>query len=224
MWILTVDQQSSRQVGDRVPHLLAALAAADSPLAVAAPGAVVLPFERTVGDEVQAVLADPGLTVEVALHLVRLGGWSVGIGAGRVDAPLPSSSREASGSAFVHAREAVEAAKSRARGVPLAVRGDGAEVAAEAEGVLALLGAVVARRTPAGWSVVDRMATPAGGGAPRQEDVAAALGISQQAVSERLRTALWAEEVAARPAAARLLRLAAGPGHDGSVDEPEGDA
>jgi hypothetical protein len=54
--------------------------------------------------------------------------------------------------------------------------------------------------------------------------VAAALGISQQAVSERLRTALWAEEVAARPAAARLLRLAAGPGHDGSVDEPEGDA
>lgn len=224
MWTLTVDQQSSREVGDRVPDLLAALAAGGSPLAAAAPGAVVLPFERTVGDEVQAVLADPELAVAVALHLVRLGGWSVGIGAGRVDAPLPASSREASGSAFIHAREAVEAAKSRARAVPLAVRGDGARAAAEAEGVLALLGAVVARRTPAGWSVVDRVAARAPGAAPRQEDVAAALGISQQAVSERLRTALWAEELAARPAAARLLRLAASPGHDGSVDDREGDA
>jgi len=42
-----------------------------------------------------------------------------------------------------------------------------------------------------------------------QEEVAARLGITQQAVSQRLRTALWSEELAARPAAARLLSLAA---------------
>jgi len=224
MWTMTVDQEGSRVVGDRVAALLSDLDAPASPLATAPAGAVVLPFERTVGDEVQAVLADPELVVAVALHLVRLGGWSVGIGAGGVDAPLPASSREASGTAFIHAREAVETAKSRARGVPLAVRGDRPEAAAEAEGVLALLGAVVARRTPAGWSVVDGMTPRSGAGAPRQEDVAAALGISQQAVSERLRTALWAEELAARPAAARLLRLARDPGDDGAADDREGRA
>ena len=44
----------------------------------------------------------------------------------------------------------------------------------------------------------------------RQEDVAETLGITQQAVSQRLRTALWAEEVAARPLLARLLVAAGG--------------
>ncbi|NHT16223.1 hypothetical protein [Cellulomonas sp. IC4_254] len=223
MWTLTVDQEGSRRVGDRVDALLADLATA-SPLAGSGPGAVVLPFERTVGDEVQAVLADADLVVAVALHLVRTGGWSVGIGAGVVDTPLPSTSRAGSGSAFIHAREAVEAAKSRLRSVPLAVRGPRADLAAEAEGVLTLLGSVVARRTAAGWTVVDRLTPRPGGPAARQEDVAAALGISQQAVSARLRAALWAEEVAARPAAARLLRLAGGHGHDGSADDREGRA
>lgn len=214
MWTMTVDQEGSRRVGDRVDALLAGLGTA-SPLVGAAPGAVVLPFERTVGDEVQAVLADADLVVALALHLVRAGGWSIGIGAGTVDTPLPPSSRAGSGSAFVHAREAVEAAKSRLRSVPLAVRGPRADAAAEAEGVLTLLGAVVSRRSAGGWAVVDRLAAAP---AARQEDVAAALGISQQAVSARLRTALWAEEVAARPAAARLLRLAGGPGDDGRAD------
>ncbi|TKR23447.1 hypothetical protein FA014_11155 [Cellulomonas hominis] len=163
MWTLTVDQEGSRRVGDRVEALLEGLATA-SPLVGAAPGAVVLPFERTVGDEVQAVLADADLVVALALHLVRTGGWSIGIGAGVVDTPLPASSRAGSGTAFIHAREAVEAAKSRLRSVPLAVRGPDPDLAAEAEGVLTLLGSVVARRTAAGWSVVDRLA---GGGCAR---------------------------------------------------------
>lgn len=223
MWTLTVDQEGSRRVGDRVEALLADLAEA-SPLVGADAGAVVLPFERTVGDEVQGVLADADLVVAVALHLVRIGGWSIGIGAGSVDTPLPTSSRAGSGSAFIHARDAVEAAKSRLRSVPLAVRGPRPDVAAEAEGVLTLLGSVVARRTTAGWDVVDRLTGVAGQAGARQEDVAAAIGISQQAVSSRLRTALWAEEVAARPAAARLLRLVGGGGHDGHPDDEGDDA
>lgn len=225
MWTLTVDQVGSRRVGDRVDALLAGLAA-DSPLVTAAPGAVLLPFERTVGDEVQAVIADAGLVVDLALHLVRIGGWSIGIGAGRVDTPLPPSSRAGSGSAFIHARAAVEAAKSRLRSIPLAVRGPRADLAAEAEGVLVLLGSVIDRRTEAGWAVIDRMSAATGEPGARQQDIAAALGISQQAVSARLRAALWAEEVAARPAAARLLRLAAGDRHDGPRDDEghEGEA
>ncbi|HEX7805027.1 MAG TPA: hypothetical protein VF413_02585 [Cellulomonas sp.] len=205
MWVMTIDQQGSQVVGDRVDAFLAEIA----PYVAAAAGGtgVVRPFERTVGDEVQAVIADAAVVVDVALHVLRLGGWSVGIGGGEVDEPLPTSARAGSGSAFVLARAAVEAAKSRVRVVPLAVRGTDPDAAAEAEGVLMLIGASAARRTAAGWAVID--ALTAGGPGLRQEDVATGLGITQQAVSQRLRTALWSEELAARPAAARLLSLAA---------------
>ncbi|HEX5332758.1 MAG TPA: hypothetical protein VFW79_08945 [Cellulomonas sp.] len=213
MWVMTVDQQGSQVVGDRVDAFLTEIAPY-----IASPerrAGVVRPFERTVGDEVQAVFADTALVVELTLHVLRLGGWSVGIGGGEVDEPLPESARAGSGSAFVLARAAVEAAKSRMRVVPLAVRGTDPDAAAEAEGVLMLLGASAARRTAAGWAVID--ALTAGDPGLRQEDVAARLGITQQAVSQRLRTALWSEELAARPAAARLLSLAAGTGEDRDV-------
>ena len=203
MFVLTIDQRGSRTGTDRVPELLADLA--DVP--------VVRGFERTVGDEVQGVLDDPGVVVDTALRVLRDGGWSVGIGAGAVDEPLPASPREGAGPAFVLAREAVEAAKSRQRPVPLAVRGADPQAAADADGVLVLLGALTVRRTPAGWAAVDALrarGATARDDAPAQDVVATALGVTQQAVSQRLRTALWAEEVAVRPAAARLLTRAAG--------------
>ncbi|WP_342781344.1 hypothetical protein [Actinotalea subterranea] len=212
---MTIDQQGSRQVGDRVEDLLREVAPVTR--------GVVRPFERTVGDEVQAVLDDPRAVVDLALQVLRLGGWSIGIGAGRVDVPLPDSVRAAQGPAFIHAREAVEAAKSRVRPVPLAVRGADAALAAEAEAVLVLLGATAARRSPAGWDAVDALlgCRSGGGHEQRQEDVAARLGITQQAVSQRLRTALWAEEEAARPAAARLLSLAGDLGEDAGREQPQ---
>lgn len=196
MWVVTADQRGSRVVGERVAELLAGLPRV---------AGVVRPAERTVGDEVQAVLDDAHGTVDLALHLLRGGGWSVGIGAGTVDEPLPASSRAASGEAFILAREAVEAAKSRHRSVPLAVRGADRAAAADAEAVLTLVAAVAARRSSAGWEVADLAAAGEG-----QAATARRLGISVQAVSQRLRTALWAEETAARPAAARLLVAAAG--------------
>lgn len=198
MFVLTVDQQGSTHRGDRVAELLTHLEAAG--LTAPAPG-FRRGFERTVGDEVQAVLDDAERTVDVALALIRRGGWSVGIGVGPVHEPLPRSSREASGPAFVHARAAVERAKAKGSAVPLAVAGEHPERASEAEALLRLLGAVVERRTTAGWAAVDRLAA----GARTQKDVAKALDISEQAVSQRLRTALWAEESATRPLAARLL-------------------
>ncbi len=184
-------------MGDRVDALLRELA----PLS--GRDGVVRAFERTVGDEVQAVLRDAGLVVDVALQLLRTGGWSVGIGAGPVHEPLPASARAGSGQAFVLARTAVERAKSRTRPVALAVEGVVPERARDAESVLTLLGAVLARRSPAGWAVVDALGTL--GQEATQDAVAAHLGVTQQAVSQRLRAAMWAEEVAARPVAARLL-------------------
>jgi hypothetical protein len=205
MLVLTVDQQGSRRVGDRVDDVLAGL---DAWRAV--PG-VVRPFERTVGDEVQAVLEDPAAAVDIALALLRWGGWSVGIGAGAVEEPLPASARAGAGPAFVLARSAVERAKSRSRPVPLAVDGADPVAAADAEAVLTLLGVLTERRTDGGWEVVDAVA----GGGTTQDRVAEQLGITQQAVSQRLRTALWTEEQAARPTAARLLRRAEGPPAEG---------
>lgn len=200
MIVLTVDQRGSRRDGDRVDELLAALAKRP-----AVPG-VVRTFERTVGDEVQAVLDDATSAVDLTLHLIRLRRWSVGIGLGSVDEPLPRSARAGSGVAFVQAREAVERAKSRSRPVPLAVAAESSDGGRAAEALLTLLGSVALRRSAAGWAVIDAVAR-LGPGAT-QDDVARRLGISQQAVSQRLRAALWAEEVAARPVAARLLEEA----------------
>jgi hypothetical protein len=197
MFVLTIDQIGSRHTGDRVSELLDHL--------VTAQGSerLVRPFDRTVGDEVQAVAGDAQLTVDLALAVLRLGEWSVGIGAGPVDEPLPSEARAGSGPAFLHARTAVERAKSRLRPVPIAVEAAQPDRARECEAVLTVVGAIMSRRTPAGWAVID--ALTASGSRPSQDELARRLGITQQAVSQRLRTALWAEEQAVRPVAARLL-------------------
>ena len=205
---MTVDQKGSRRVGDRVDHLLETL----RPLAPEDGAGVVRPFERTVGDEVQAVLDEAELAVDLALAILRLTGWSIGIGAGPVDEPLPPSARAGSGPAFVLARSAVERAKVRGRAVPVAVDGVGGTRAGEAEAVLSVLGAILARRTAGGWEVVDAFRSH--GPDATQSDVAADLGVTQQAVSQRLRAALWFEEVAVRPVVARLL---------GEAQVPDGD-
>ena len=192
MIVLTIDQRGSRSDSDRVPQLLGALAGAQT----------VRGFERTVGDEVQGVLDDPDEAVRIVLDVLRTGRWSVGVGVGAVRTPLPASPREGAGDAFVLAREAVEAAKSRLRPQSVAVRG-AAPAAGDAEGVLVLLATVRARRSAPGWAAVDAMADAA-----TQDAAAARLGITQQAVSKRLAAAGWAEENAVRPAIGRLLAAA----------------
>lgn len=194
---MTVDQVGSRRVGDRVDALLGTLAERTGPTGV------VRRFERTVGDEVQAVLDDADVAVDLGLWLLRTGGWSVGIGVGPVVEPLPVSARAGSGDAFIRARAAVERAKSRTRPVPLAVVTGAPDGGQGAEAVLTLLGSVLVRRSAAGWAVIDALAGDGVGAT--QDDVARRLGITQQAVSQRLRAAMWTEEVAARPVAARLL-------------------
>ncbi|MBD8061265.1 hypothetical protein [Oceanitalea stevensii] len=202
MFVMTADQKASRSRGDAVPGLLDAVAewrgrqSADP---------FVLPVERTVGDEVQGVLADPHAVVGLVLLLQRLGGWSVGVGAGPVVEPLAESAPASAGEAFILARAAVERARGRSVSVPLAVDGVATGAAEEAEALLQLLAAVVRRRSDAGWEVVDLLA---GGGTQRA--AAERLGISAQAVSQRLDAALWQEEVRLHPLAARLLTAAEG--------------
>lgn len=192
MFVMTVDQRHSRRGPDLVDELL---------LGFEGDGRLLRPFERTAGDEAQAVLADADVVVDLTLDLVRDGRWRVGIGTGPVTEPLPASTRAGGGPAFIHARDAVTRAKQSPAQV--AVTGPDA-AAARAEAVLGLLAAVVQRRSGPGWQAVDLMRTGL-----TQAETAARLQVSPQAVSDRLRAALFAQEEAARPVAAHLLRAAA---------------
>jgi hypothetical protein len=193
MFVLTVDQRDSRTTPDRIEALMQTLGAQ--------PAAYVLGFERTAGDEVQGVLDDAGTVVDVVLRLVRDGGWSVGVGVGAVRTPLPESTRAGSGPAFTEARDAVTRAKSRPYGV--AVSGGEPAAARRAQAALELLSAVVARRSDLGWEAVDLAADGL-----NQIEAAQRLGISKQAVSQRLQAADWHVEPDGRELAAHLLSAA----------------
>jgi hypothetical protein len=192
-YVLTVDQKASRRTADRVADILPKLNAAVS---------TELPFERTAGDEFQGLLKDPENVVDVVLQLVRDGGWSIGIGAGPVQTPLPKSVRAATGPAFLSARRAVDAAKQRPS--RLAVRGAVPADAADAQAALSALAVVVDRRSDQAWEAIALV-----GEGRTQADAATALGISRQAVGQRLSAGLWDLERELRPTAVRLLTRAA---------------
>lgn len=190
--VLTLDQRASRREGDRVPALLAAL----EPLPCR------LPFRRTAGDEVQALVTDPGHLPAALEQVLRSGGWRVGVGIGRIDAPLPDDVREARGPAFVHARAAVDAARHAPAG--LRVRADATGGPARAlESALWLWAALLERRTERGWEVVDLV-----DGGSTYEAAAQRLGITQSAVSQRAQAAGLAEGRRARELVVHLATTA----------------
>lgn len=197
-FVLTVDQRRSRHGPDLVDTTLDEVTAL-----VAAP---VLPFERTAGDEFQGVVDGASDAVTVALRLVRGGQWSIGIGAGPIEAG--ASARSSRGPAFVRAREAVESAKRRSYHV--AVRGPSPEdvdirdtPAGQADAVITMLAAVVARRTEPGWEAVDLVESGS-----TLAEAAAKLSVSRQAVGQRLAVALWREETEVRHVTVHLLTAA----------------
>lgn len=188
--VLTLDQRSSRSRSDEVPTLLEALAEVSA--------GAVLAFERTVGDEVQGVLADPAGAVDAVGRVLRLGGWNVGIGVGEVDEPLPTSTREGRGAAYLRAREAVTRAKSAPH--RLTVVGGPRDADAEAlETVLGLWAGLIERRSDRGWEVHDLLAQGL-----THAEAAARLGVSPSAVSQRAHAAGLVDEARARSLAGRL--------------------
>ncbi len=205
MFVLTVDQRHSRRSGDRIDDLLRGLAGRHR--------GRVRGFERTAGDEVQGVLDHPGAVVDLVTDLVRQDDWSIGLGVGPVDLPLPASTRAGSGAAFTLARDAVTRAKSRPTG--LAVSGASTAGAAHAQAALDLLAALAQRRTDRGWEAVDLAARGLS-----QVEVAERLGITKQAVSQRLHAADWHLEPPARELAAHLLAVADASGPADRVERP----
>ncbi len=189
MFALTIDQRRSRSAPDLVPGLLDALA--DIP--------TLLPFERTVGDEIQGLLDDPDAVLRAVLVVLRQGGWHVGLGIGAVDAPLPATVRAARGRALLDARTAVERAKRSPVG--LCVTSTVHPVAAaDAEAVLGLIGVLVRQRTATQWAVIDAVDAAA-----TQRAAAEALGVSPQNVSQTLAASAIHVERAGYPVLIRIL-------------------
>lgn len=196
--VLTVDQRRSRSGVDRVPEVMAGLAQVpDRPL--------LRPFERTAGDELQGVVDDPAALAAVVGTLLRDGAWYVGIGIGPVEEPLPASARAGRGPAYLHAREAVTAAKQSPW--HLRVRGEDPDVRS-LETTFWLWAAVLARRTARGWEVADLVDEGLS-----YEEAGRRLGISQSAVSQRAQAAGIVEARRARELATALAgRLLGGGG------------
>lgn len=217
MFVMTIDQQGSRISADAVPGVLAALE----------PVAAVVGFARTIGDEVQGVLADPIAVAEAVRRVAVDSDWHIGIGIGEVERPLPETTVEARGEAFYAARQAVEAAKSAP--AHLVVR-TGTERSSAPEPASAALPASASAATPAahldfaeaalrllvsslgelrvqsrgyiGFRLDDPEAT--------QTEIAESFGVSQQAVSRVLAPGTAEIIAGAQGLAAHHLGLAEG--------------
>lgn len=207
MFVLTITQRDTATAGDRVEELLPRLHGLTTEHA----------FRRSWGTELVGATLEADAAVAAALTALRQGErgarrWAVGLGVGRVDVepdgvlagPGPSRSRRALERCLKAAVPiAVEAGPAGVgfEGVPPAP-----DSAAAAEGVLRLLGELVASRTEAEWAVLDLLVPGVRG---QQKAVAESLGVTVQAVSQAISRARWTQEWEARPAARLLLGLAA---------------
>lgn len=214
MFAITADQVDSRHRPDLAASTMRAL---ELELA----NGLVLPIDRTAGDEIQLLLATGETALTAVLSLTRGGQWSVGCGIGAVALPLPANVREAGGGAFIAAREAVNEAKRRETRFALRSMAPGAETgtatgtarksetggaiaagteAADAEAFIDLLLQLRTRRSAPGWQMSDLLRA-----GKSQAEAAKVLGISPQAASKRAAAAgLRIEFASIAPLARRL--------------------
>lgn len=192
MFVITADQVASRRNPDAVGQIVTELTQRFG-------DALPLPPERTAGDEFQLIVTTGSDALDAMLLLTRAGRWSVGLGVGNVQAPLPTSIRETTGDAFVGARAAVDRAKKK--NTRCAIEAIGFEdEAARVEAIVDLLLATRLRRSPEGWELFDLLQSGL-----TQAASAARLGISPQAASLRAQAADLRIEAAVTDAVGSLL-------------------
>jgi hypothetical protein len=192
-FVLTADQIDSHKQGDLVESALERLSAVTT----------LLPFTRTVGDECQGLMDDPLSVVDAMVILMRSEQWHIGLGIGPIEQPLPDDSRRARGPAFICARTAVNSAKTEPSHLCVVAAREEDHEAYDVEAVWRLTAAVHRRRSAPGWEAVDLVRAGSS-----QSEVAERLGITRQAVGQRLQAALWSAEEAVKPTLVRLLAQA----------------
>jgi len=162
---------------------------------------VAVPLRLTAGDEVQGLLGRPEAVVEIMVSLaddLHPAQMVWGLGKGTLDTDPSDDIAVLDGPCLHRAREAVESAKSGGRWLVA----DGVE---EPHGrvlgsVMTLIAAI-----RSGWTDT-RMRYVREARGRQQQEVAALLGVSKQAVSQALRAADFATVVDAEAAARDLLR------------------
>ncbi|WP_104081216.1 DNA-binding protein [Cryobacterium sp. Y11] len=205
MFVITADQIDSRNDHDRARDMIARLLAQS-------PHAFSLPPDQTAGDEIQLLVPAAEPTLDAILTLHRSSHWSVGLGVGTVRTPLPESTRQATGGAFIAARDAVLRAKKTE--AHFALEAGQTDDTAGIEALLTMLLLLRQRRTPQGWQAGDLFESGLA-----QTDIAARLGITTGAVSQRLKAAQYRVEQAARPALVRLLEQLDVAPNDGTTEK-----
>jgi predicted XRE-type DNA-binding protein len=225
MFVITADQIDSRNDRDRAGELIAELSAQFG-------GSFDLPPDQTSGDEIQILTTDARAAFNTVLAIHRTGHWSTGLGIGSVRTPLPAATRQAAGSAFIAARDAVNRSKKADARFALEASlptGAAAEVAIGAgAGTGTGTGTGAASGTDAGADaslspgeldalismllLLRQRRTLEGWEAVdlleqglNQSQVASRLGVTTAAVSQRVKSAMWRVEESARPALVRLL-------------------
>jgi hypothetical protein len=199
MFAITADQVDSRNGRDHVEHGLQLVAGIGD-------DRLVLPPERTAGDELQLITEDPATALDIVLALARERDWSVGVGIGDIRDPLPDSVRAATGTALINAREAVEAAKRRPSRVAIVGDPDRTPDAAALQAMLDLLLHLRERRSDEGWELFDLLERGL-----TQADAASRLQITPQAASKRAHAGGLKLDAAARAGLVSLLSAAGVP-------------
>ncbi|AMB58924.1 DNA-binding protein [Microterricola viridarii] len=196
MFVITADQIASRTRADVTAPTIERLQRAHG-------AQLLLPPDRTAGDEIQLLGSDAATTLDVVLELTRTGDWSVGVGVGTVGLPLPAATREASGPAFYAARDAITRAKKRSTRFALhqqAAAEPGSTPAGDAEALIDLALALRQRRTAPGWELYDLVRSGLS-----YKEAAERLEISAPAASARAKAAQLTIEQNAVPALVGLL-------------------
>ena len=193
---LTIDQRDSRHAEDHAGEWANRLNKRFGK-------GLTLPFVRTVGDEIQALTGDAGVSVDILREGLRSEIWWLGLGIGEVESPLGHSAAESRGTAFYNARVAVESAKRSRYG--FSVGTDDPALTDELETVLRLMAFVIRRRgkSTERWRAIELAEEGISTG-----EIGKALGISQQAASSRLSNAGVDEELRGRKMAIRLIEKA----------------
>lgn len=170
-------------------------------------------FEALGVEDIRASIATPTRVCDVTMALLADGEWAIGIGIAPADNVLPGLGDDA---ADQRACDAATAALSKGARVgqvyvKTCARGRGQE-AQDIAAAFSLLGYVLHKRTDEG-----REATSLVRRGFNQNEAAAELGISKQAISQRLQAAGWAAEMAGWQLAVNLLERAGGHASGGGL-------
>jgi hypothetical protein len=191
--VLTLDQRDSRGGEDRVAEWAHTLNERYG-------SAMRLPFVRSAGDELQGVLGSPAALPDIVVDAIEDGNWWLGVGLGELER-VGETARDSQGPAFWHARQAVERAKKRSSPQPVAVAGEPTDIADSLGDALGALAFLSNRRSPEQLESVRLLRRGL-----KNKEIAAELGVTPPAISQRLRGAGAEEEAGLRRLASTIAR------------------